>query len=337
MSHATVTRPTFVSDPGSGRRQHWPIEPPRPEWPLSAFGETKTMREWSKDPRCQVKYDTLVDRVARAGWPPEKAIGSTLRHQCCSEEAKRARFRELIVLILDGLSMTAAARAIGIHYASAFELCRKYPELWDSEMEAVLEEDPVPTESEIRERCQEVQAEWDQDTEKQRCGVDPWEVTCLGFRDGQPGRKCGLPGHNRRRHQEGVVREGRPMKWLLTAWGETKSMYEWAQDERCLVCYETLKFRVKYGWSAQRAVGSPAAGPGASRVMLTAFGETKRQEAWLRDPRCQVKSSGLRSRIKRGWPIEDAISKPPMGPQSPGPNHPWRRLDNELFAGRRPA
>ena len=37
-----------------------------------AFGEIKTMREWSEDPRCQVKYTTLTIRAKRM--PLEEAI-----------------------------------------------------------------------------------------------------------------------------------------------------------------------------------------------------------------------------------------------------------------------
>lgn len=34
-----------------------------------AFGETKTVAEWSEDPRCQVKYDVLLGRLRREVWP----------------------------------------------------------------------------------------------------------------------------------------------------------------------------------------------------------------------------------------------------------------------------
>lgn len=41
--------------------------------PLTAFGETKLLAEWLKDPRCVVSYTTLRGRVSR-GWPDEAAI-----------------------------------------------------------------------------------------------------------------------------------------------------------------------------------------------------------------------------------------------------------------------
>lgn len=41
---------------------------------IEAFGETKSLIDWSKDIRCKVKYHTLYERVTRYNWSPEKAI-----------------------------------------------------------------------------------------------------------------------------------------------------------------------------------------------------------------------------------------------------------------------
>ena len=35
---------------------------------LTAFGETKCMRDWSNDPRCKVSFPCLRSRIDRAGW-----------------------------------------------------------------------------------------------------------------------------------------------------------------------------------------------------------------------------------------------------------------------------
>lgn len=40
---------------------------------LTAFNETKTMIDWSEDPRCAVNYKTLLQRVRR-GWSHEDSI-----------------------------------------------------------------------------------------------------------------------------------------------------------------------------------------------------------------------------------------------------------------------
>lgn len=40
---------------------------------ITAFGETKSLVEWSEDKRCRVSYSMLHDRVRR-GWSPEIAL-----------------------------------------------------------------------------------------------------------------------------------------------------------------------------------------------------------------------------------------------------------------------
>jgi hypothetical protein len=42
--------------------------------PLTAFGETKKLKEWGIDSRCKVNFDTIYRRVFECGWEPEKAI-----------------------------------------------------------------------------------------------------------------------------------------------------------------------------------------------------------------------------------------------------------------------
>jgi hypothetical protein len=42
---------------------------------VEAFGETKTLAEWSRDARCRVSYFTLAIRVSR-GWDGEVAIST---------------------------------------------------------------------------------------------------------------------------------------------------------------------------------------------------------------------------------------------------------------------
>lgn len=40
----------------------------------TAFGETKYLREWSRDSRCKCKYRVLVKRICNRGWDHERAI-----------------------------------------------------------------------------------------------------------------------------------------------------------------------------------------------------------------------------------------------------------------------
>ncbi len=41
---------------------------------LTVFDETKTLSEWAEDPRCQVSYFTLRQRIVYLGWEPEAAL-----------------------------------------------------------------------------------------------------------------------------------------------------------------------------------------------------------------------------------------------------------------------
>ena len=43
---------------------------------------------------------------------------------------------------------------------------------------------------------------------------------------------------------------------------------------------------------------------------ITAFGETKLEVDWAEDPRCVVKGSTLRERIRADWPAEKALIQP---------------------------
>jgi hypothetical protein len=46
---------------------------------LTAFDETKTMSEWSRDTRCVVAYHTVKQRVHKLGWPVERALTTPSR------------------------------------------------------------------------------------------------------------------------------------------------------------------------------------------------------------------------------------------------------------------
>lgn len=46
----------------------------RRNYQITAFGETKTLVEWSLDQRCRVYYELLRARVKSLGWEPERAI-----------------------------------------------------------------------------------------------------------------------------------------------------------------------------------------------------------------------------------------------------------------------
>lgn len=103
------------------------------------------------------------------------------------------------------------------------------------------------------------------------------------------------------------------------AFGETKCLFDWAQDERCLVGMWTLRGRADNPiWDGrfEEAMTTPpedrkAISSRSKRLInITAFGETKCISDWHKDSRCVVGLDGLRDRIKNGWHGEKAISTP---------------------------
>lgn len=103
---------------------------------------------------------------------------------------------------------------------------------------------------------------------------------------------------------------------IITAWGETKTATEWANDKRCNVNSRTLLGRFKKGrWKPEEAITTPSNGnkKAFSRIIstvryITAWGETKGLMDWVEDERCNVGYSGLKIRLNKGWIPEDAIS-----------------------------
>lgn len=98
----------------------------------------------------------------------------------------------------------------------------------------------------------------------------------------------------------------------ITWKGETKTLAEWADDERCKVRYKTLHTRVqKLGWNFAASMTTPSARVSGRGEPLTAFGTTQSVTAWTTDTRCAVGSvKTLWKRINDGWPAEKALTKP---------------------------
>lgn len=55
---------TMADQARNRRTNHW----------ITAFGETKTLVEWSEDPRCQVSYAAVHLRIFRRKWDAERAL-----------------------------------------------------------------------------------------------------------------------------------------------------------------------------------------------------------------------------------------------------------------------
>jgi hypothetical protein len=101
---------------------------------------------------------------------------------------------------------------------------------------------------------------------------------------------------------------------LVSAFGEEKTIPQWAADPRCKVSAPTLRQRVGAGEDAETAMsrGPGPAGrrPGQGTAVYTAFGEEKTLPQWAADPRCKVSEAVLRQRVTRGEDTETAMDRP---------------------------
>jgi len=91
---------------------------------------------------------------------------------------------------------------------------------------------------------------------------------------------------------------------LFKAFGEEKTIMDWAKDPRCEVSAGTLRIRIKKGMTLEEAISQP------KLPLWEAFGECKTWTEWWSDPRRIVENERtVRSRLDAGWSFEDAITK----------------------------
>ncbi|MCE9557395.1 MAG: hypothetical protein K8R88_00440, partial [Armatimonadetes bacterium] len=119
----------------------------------------------------------------------------------------------------------------------------------------------------------------------------------------------------------------------LTAWGETKTIAEWARDERATADAKIIAKRYESGNTPEHAISykvnlrHAVIRPGRAKE-YPAFGERKILSEWSRDRRCCVSQWTLRNRVESGWNVEKALTTPPKYPlgRTPGPAkliHAW--------------
>ncbi len=124
---------------------------------------------------------------------------------------------------------------------------------------------------------------------------------------------------------------------MVTAWGETKNLYDWANDPRSNAGYQTIRGRLTRvkPWKPERAISTPPSDNPLKAYNLEnapryeAFGEYKTVNEWLADPRCQASPNAFRRKLKQGVPTYLAL-------QSRTPSY-WRKTgkDFEAFGERK--
>jgi hypothetical protein len=217
-----------------------------------AFGERKTLAEWASDSRCPLDLAGLQQRVERGGMTVEEAFAAPVRG---SQHAVFEAFGE-----------------------------RKVLREWSQDPRCPVKLDSLTTRVTF-------------------CKMTVEQAFALGSQ--RTGRTRGRKRKNKRRRT--------PAAWTLTAWGETKTLKEWAKDPRANAAYPALLNRLKQGFSPEQVITLQWHPPGPAKdaersKSVTAWGQTKSAAEWAADPRANVLEVTIRRRLARCWPPELAIS-----------------------------
>jgi len=260
--------------------------------PIEAFGDMKSIRQWSEDPRCEVGFDKLSQRL-RHGFTLEDAMRQECRKDPLVRHEAFGESKTLGEWVGDPrcqVKETELRRRVakGLPLEEAMTRRRTL-----AMIEAFGESKPIGA--------------WSRD---RRCLVSEPTLTerlALGFPPERaltdpPGTK--LDGTRFGPHRVKIVH----------AFGESKSVADWARDERASVSREAISFRLRMGWSPELAItlGSRDVVIARDRAphQIEAFGEVKSLYAWAKDSRAQVSKRAIRERLKRGYSPEQAISEP---------------------------
>lgn len=110
---------------------------------------------------------------------------------------------------------------------------------------------------------------------------------------------------------------------MLTAFNETKPELAWSVDPRCVVTRKAFRDRLKRGMGVEEALTTPPSAAGSSvgnkGNLHEAYGKWKTIPQWAADPRCKVSRTGLRQRLAKGQPLEEALAGAPLRSPDYGP------------------
>ena len=94
---------------------------------------------------------------------------------------------------------------------------------------------------------------------------------------------------------------------LYEAFGEEKTLPQWAKDPRCKVRDVTLRDRLRRGFSFEKALSFDFCRIG--QKIYYGFGENKTLMDWSRDSRCKVCYSILQKRLNKEFSLKMALEK----------------------------
>ena len=288
-------------------RRGWALEqalstPPNDGARRRAFGDRKTLGEWAMDPRCVVPERTLSGRIARGEGLEEaltrpqwkfastrsrtgkrwSAFGKLLTANQWAEDPRCVvPLNVLRMRLIKGMNPEAALTTpVGKHERefNAFGETKSLA-AWSRDSRCVI---PYGT------LTQRIDRGWDI--------VDALSV---------PLKSKGSPGRRANKTWRPVLPSGDAE--LLEAFGERKTLRQWAEDPRCQVPYLRLRTRLKRNWALENAI---AVVPAVGNRNVEAFGDSKSLYAWEKDPRCLVTRKTLRYRMAHGESLEEAMIRP---------------------------
>jgi hypothetical protein len=244
---------------------------------LTLDGESKTLADWACDPRCIVSAQAFYQRMAR-GWTLEDALYVA---------QLRSGTSALIVAFGESRTLTEWSRdpRCLVPWTCVQGRLRAG---WDAEAALTTPwGDSRPRIEAYGER--KGMAAWMRDP---RCVV-PEQVLRKRLQQGWPAEQAIATPHATRTHHQ-----------PFEAFGEWKTLLQWARDARYGMPLTTLRSRLKAGWPLESALTTPAT------RLLEAFGESQSLAQWARDARCCVPLPTLHSRLKAEWPLESALTTP---------------------------
>lgn len=208
---------------------------------LSAFGESKTIREWSLDPRCVISLFTLKSRI-KGDWKPETAIAlpkgedSPYKYRDDRKPTTRTIRKSNRILTAFGESKPMCDWGRDVRcVVSLHALHKRLKHGWDHE-KAIASRNPKSAYLTAFGETKTL-TEWSKDS---RCMVDK---AALHMRI-----KSGWD-------TESAISKTNPSLVFITAFGETKTITQWSRDSRCRVGKSTLAYRLKTAkWSNEDAI-----------------------------------------------------------------------------------
>jgi len=245
---------------------------------MTLYGESKTLAEWARDPRCRVSEQSFSMRIAN-GWTLEDALFVAQR---------RTSAPRLVTAFGETRSLAEWGRDARCQVLTA-SLQSRLDAGWDAETAISTPSGGTrPTMAAFGER--KTMAAWLRDP---RCVVSEKRLYARLAQGWTAEKALSHP----------LIAPNQ----LYEAFGERKTIAAWGRDPRCAVGTLTLRGRLSKGWGAEEAISTPAAPQSKS---MEAFGERKNMTQWAKDARCRVPFTTLYSRLKTGWSLEDALTTP---------------------------